>query len=218
MFNHILMKFGAALCLVVTACSPSSPETESYFEPNSNKSDTGSSAEAVAQSDEGEPVSLDPLMRLASSPPFSFDMEMLNRDNCSEQVHAGTSYFFCDPTPLQPCPFSLVNQCKFETEYAGDKLRSVSFEYEPGDLDRDRFIQDTTAKFGPPRQQTKEGGSVGIDQTMSTWKWRIRTLEIELFEISGRNFSGEDYHDTSIDFRDTSIPSAMESISKRRAE
>jgi hypothetical protein len=158
-----------------------------------------------------DPKQADPLLRLASSPALGFDAE-LDKSMCTEQDHGGTAFYSCDATPLQPCPFSKGNECQVEAEFAGDRLDTLSFKYDPEDFDREGFIRAASSEFGAPKHKNDGARPAGIDQTMTTWEWRSGKLRIQIFDTSGVNFEGNPYHDVSVDFRNSAIPDAMTAI------
>lgn len=201
-----------AACVALASCSPRSTESGNAAavadpEVNLDAADRSDPASSNAVSAE----SSDPLLRLASSPAFGFDAE-LDKSMCTEQDHGGIVFYSCDPTPLQPCPFSRGNECQVEAEFAGDRLDTLSFKYDPEDFDREGFIRAASSEFGASKHKKDDARRSGIDQTMSTWEWRSGKLRIQIFDTSGANFEGDPYHDVSVDFRNSAIPDAMTAI------
>lgn len=209
----MLRKLCLSVCVAIASCSPRGADSENAAAVSGSDENLNADASSdVAPTKASSTKISDPLLRLASAPAFGFDPE-LDKSNCTEQDHGGTPYYSCDPTPLQPCPFSSVNECQVEAEFAGDRLATLSFKYDPEDFDRGAFIRAATAQFEAPKHETKDARPAGIDQTMSTWAWKTGKLRIQIFDTSGVNFEGNPYHDVSVDFRNSDIPDAMSVIS-----
>lgn len=213
----MLRKLCLAACVAIASCSPRSaePGNAATVSGSDENLDAGASSNAAPSNAFSGKIS-DPILRLASSPAFGFDPE-LDKSTCTEQDHGGRAYYSCNPTPLQPCPFSSVNECQVEAEFAGDRLVTLNFKYDPEDFDRGAFTRAATAQFGVPKHETKDARPAGIDQTMSTWEWTTGKLRIQIFDTSGVNFEGNPYHDVSVDLRNSDIPDAMSVISSGAA-